>query len=184
MEGRRVYPEICQVTRSHHEQAEGRVSKQQDQLCRALSLLFSHSVLPDSLQLMDYCMPAFPVLNYLPEFAQTHVHWVGDATQPSHPLLPPFPFAFSLPSIRIFSNELTFCLKRPTYWSFSISISPSNKYSELNISFKIDWFDLLAIQGTLKRFRQHHSSNASILQCSVFFTVQLSHLYVTTGKTT
>ena len=86
------------------------------------------------------------------------------------------------PSIRIFSNESVLHIRWPTYWSFSFSISPSNEYSGL-VSFRIDWFDLLAVQGTLKSLLQHHSSKASILQCSAFFTVQLSHQYMTTGKT-
>src|SRR5574337_95147 len=85
-------------------------------------------------------------------------------------------------SIRVFSNESALCIKRPKYWSFSFSISPSKEYSGL-ISFRMDWFELLAVQGTLKSLLQHHSSKASILQCSVFFTVQLSHPYMTTGKT-
>ena len=86
------------------------------------------------------------------------------------------------PSIRVFSNESVLCIKWPKYWSFSFSISSSNEYSGL-ISFRMDWLDLLAVQGTLKRLLQHHSSKASILQCSAFFMVQLSHLYMTTGKT-
>ena len=96
-----------------------------------------------------------------------------------HPLfLPPSIF----PSIRVFSNELTLHMRWPKYWSFSFSFSPSNEYSGL-ISFRIDWLDLLAVQGTLKSLLQHHSSKASILQCSAFFIVQLSHPYMTTGKT-
>ena len=86
------------------------------------------------------------------------------------------------PSIRAFSNESVLRVRWPKYWNFSFNISPSNKYSGL-ISFRIDWFDLLAVQGTLKSFLQHHSSKASILQCSAFFIVQLSHPYMTTGKT-
>ena len=87
------------------------------------------------------------------------------------------------PSIRVFSNESALCIRWPKYWSFSFSIiSPSKEYSGL-ISFKIDWFDLLAVQGTLKSLLQYHNSKASILQCSAFFMVQLSHLYMTTGKT-
>ena len=85
------------------------------------------------------------------------------------------------PSIRVFSNESTLCIRWPKYWSFSFSISPSNEYSGL-ISFRIDWFDLLAVQGTLKRLLQQHSSKASILWCSAFFMVQLSHPYTTTGR--
>ena len=98
----------------------------------------------------------------------------------SHPLLllPPIP-----PSIRVFSNESAFHIRWPKYWSFSFSISPSNEYPGL-ISFRMDWLDLLAVQGTLKSLLQHHSSKASILWCSAFFRVQLSHPYMTTGKTT
>ena len=97
---------------------------------------------------------------------------------PCHPILLPSIFA----SIRDFSKELALCIKWPKYWSFSFSISPSYEYSGLT-SFRIDWFDLLAIQGTLESVLQHHSSNASILQHSAFFMVQLSHSYMTTGKT-
>ena len=86
------------------------------------------------------------------------------------------------PSIRVFSNESTLCMRWPKYWSFSFSISPSNEYSG-PISFRMDWLDLLAVQGTLKSLLQHHTSKASILWCSAFFIVQLSHLYMTTGKT-
>ena len=96
-----------------------------------------------------------------------------------HPLLllPPIP-----PSIRVFSNESTLCMRWPKYWSFSFNISPSNEHPGL-ISFRMDWLDLLAVQGTLKSLLQHHSSKASILRCSAFFTVQPSHPYMTTGKT-
>ena len=91
-------------------------------------------------------------------------------------------FLLFLPSIRVFSNESALPIRWPKYWSFSFSINPSNEYSGL-ISFGIDWLDLLAVQGTLKSLLQHHSSKASILRCSAFFIVQLSHLYMTTGKT-
>ena len=121
--------------------------------------------------------PGFPVLHCLPEFAQTQVHWVGDDIL-CHPLLL-LPSVF--PSNRVSSNESTLPIRWPKYWSFSFSISPSNEYSGL-ISFQIDWFDL-AVQGTLKHLLQHHSSKASILWCSAFFMVQLSHPYMTTGKT-
>jgi len=87
-----------------------------------------------------------------------------------------------LPSIRVFPNESALCIRWPNYWSFSFNISPSNEHSGL-ISFRMDWLDLLAVQGTLKSLLQHHSSKASILQCSAFFIVQLSHPYMTTGKT-
>ena len=96
----------------------------------------------------------------------------------SRPLLPPSIF----PSIRVFSNESVLCIRWPNCWSFSFSISPSNEYSGL-ISFRIDWFDILAVQGTLKSLLHHHSSKASFLRCSAFFMVQLSHPYMTTGKT-
>ena len=97
---------------------------------------------------MDCSMPSFPVHHQLLELAQTHVHWVGDAIQPSHPLSSPSPFAFNLRSIRVFSNESVLRVRWPKYWSFSFSISPSHEYSGL-ISFKMDWLDLLAVQGTL-----------------------------------
>ena len=106
------------------------------------------------------------LLYYLPEFAQTHVHWVGDAIQPSHPLSPPSPPALIFPSIRVFSNEVALCIRQPKYWRFSIS--PSSEYSG-RISFRIDCFDLHAVQGTLKSFLQHHSLKASILWLSAFF---------------
>ena len=124
---------------------------------------------------------AFPVLHYLPELAQTHVHWVNDAIQPSHPLLPTSHSAI-FPSIRVFSSESVLHIRWPKYWSSSFSISPSNEYSRL-LSFRVNWFDLLDVQGTLKSLLQHHSLKTSILQQSAFFTVQLSHPYVTTGKT-
>ena len=125
---------------------------------------------------------ALPVHHQLPEFTQTHVHWVGDAIQPFHPLSSPSP-AFNLSQHQgVFSSESAFCIRWPKYWSFSFNISPSNKYSGL-ISFRMDLLDLLAVQGTLKSLLQHHSSRASRLQCSAFFIVQLSHPYMTTGKT-
>ena len=130
---------------------------------------------------MNCSMPGLPVHHQLPEFTQTHVHWVSDAIQPSHPLLslllPPIS-----PSIRVFSNESTLHMRWPKYWSFSFSIILSKEIPG-PISFRIDWLDLLAVQGTLKSLLQHRSSKASILQYSAFFTVQLSHPYMTTGKT-
>ena len=109
---------------------------------------------------MNCSTPGFPIHHQLPEFTQTHVHGVGDATQPSHPLsslllLPPSP-----PSIRVFSNESVLHIRWPKYWNFSFSISPSNEYSGL-ISFRIDWFDLLDVQGTLQSLLLHHSSKGS-----------------------
>ena len=126
-------------------------------------------------------MPGFPGHHQHPEFTQIHVHWVGDAIQLSYPLLSPSPPAFNLCSIRVFSNESVLCIRWQKYWSFSFSISPSKEYSGL-ISFRMDWLDLLTVQGTLKSLLQHHSSKALILQCSAFFTVH-SHPYMTTGKT-
>ena len=127
-------------------------------------------------------MPGFPVLHYLQEFAQTHVHQVGDPFQPSHPLSSPSPLLSVFPSIRVFCSESVLPIRWPKYWSFSFSISPSNEYSVL-ISFRMDWLDLLAVQGTLKSLLQHDNLKASILQHSAIFMVQLSHPYMTTGKT-
>ena len=130
---------------------------------------------------MNRSMPGLPVHYQLPEFTQTHVPRVSDAIQPSHPLLSLLlPSIF--PSIRVFSNESALHIRWPKNWSFSFNINPSNEHPGM-ISFRMDWLDLLAVQGTLKSLLQHHSSKASILQCSDFFTVQLSHLYMTTGKT-
>ena len=131
---------------------------------------------------VNHSTPGLPVHHQLPEFTQTQVHRV---VMPSSHLilcrplllLPPIP-----PSIKVFSNESTLCMRWPKYWSFSFSIIPSKEIPGL-ISFRMDWLDLLAIQGTLKSLLQHHSSKASILLCSAFFTVQLSHPYMTTGKT-
>ena len=131
---------------------------------------------------MNCSMPGFPVFHYLLEFAQTHVHWVSDVIQPAQPLLPLLLLPAVFPSISVFSNESALCIRWPKYWSFSCSISPSNEYSGL-ISFRMDWSDLLAVQGTLKNLLQHLSSKASILRCSAFFTVQRLHSYMTTGKT-
>ena len=131
---------------------------------------------------MDYSTPGFPVQHQLTELAQTHVHQVCDAINHlilCHLLL----FLPSIfPSIRVFSNESALCIIWPKYWSFSFNISPSNEYSGL-ISFRMDWLDLLAVYRTLKSLLQYHSSKASILRCSAFFIVQLSHPYMTTGKT-
>ena len=136
----------------------------------------------------DCSTPGFPVLHDLLDLAQIHVRWVDDAIQPSHPLSPPFPPALKLrPSISVFSSELVLGIRWPKYWSFSFDISPSISIqhwipSQISINF-IDWFHLLAVQGTLKSLLQHHNLKASILQCPAFFMVQLSHVYMTTGKT-
>ena len=125
---------------------------------------------------MNCSIPGLPVHHQLLELTETHVHWVG-AIQPSHPLSSPSVF----PNIRVFSNESALYIRWPKHWNFSFNISPSNEYPGL--IFRMDWLDLLAVQGTVKSLLQHRSSKASILQLSAFFTVQLSHPYMTTGKT-
>ena len=124
--------------------------------------------------------PGFPVLHHLPQFAQ--LMSIESVMAPNHLILcysflPPSMF----PSIRVFSNDSALHIRCPKYWRFSFSISPSNEYSGL-ISFRIDWFNLLAVHGTLKSLLQHHNSKASIFQWSTFFMVQHSHLYMTIGK--
>ena len=126
---------------------------------------------------MNHSMPGLPDHHQLPEFTQTHVHRVGGAISSS---VIPFSSCPPIPhSIRVFSNESTLRMRWPKYWSFSFSISPSKELPGL-ISFRMDWLDLLAVQGTLKSLLQHHSSKASIHWCSAFFTVQFSHSYMTT----
>ena len=128
---------------------------------------------------MDCSMPGLPVHHQLQEFTQTHVHRVGDAIQPSHPLSSPLLPPSIFPNIRVLSNESVLHIRWPKFWSFSFSISLSNENPGL-ISFRMDRLDLLAVQRTLKSLLQHHSSKVS---CSAFFTVQLSQPYMTTGKT-
>ena len=129
---------------------------------------------------MNRSTSGLPVHHQLPEFTQTHIDRFSDAIQPSHPLWSPSPPAHN-PSIRVFSNESTLHMSWPKYWSFSFSIISSKEIPGL-ISFRMDWLDLLVVQGTLKSLLQHHSSKASILRCSVFFMVQLSHPYMTVEK--
>ena len=134
---------------------------------------------------MDCSMPGLPVHHHLPELTQTHVHRVGDPSHPSNHLIPCHPLLLLpsiFPSIRVFSNESILHIWYPKYWSFSLSISPSDEYSGL-ISFRMDWLDHLAVQETFMSFPQYHSSKASILWCSAFFIIQLSHPYTITGKT-
>ena len=131
---------------------------------------------------MNRSMLGLPVHHQLPGSTQTHIHCVGDAIQPSHPLSPLLLLPSIFPNIRVSSNESALCIRWPKYWSFSFNTSPSNEHPGL-ISFRMDGLDLLAGQGTLKSLLQHHSSTVSILWCSAFFTVQLSHPYMTTGKT-
>jgi len=131
---------------------------------------------------MNRSMPGLPVHHQLPKSSQTHVYRVSDAIQPSHPLLSPSSPAPNPSQHQGFSNESTLSMRWPKYWCFSFSISPSNEHPRL-VSFRMDWLDLLAVQGTLKSLLQHHSSKASILWHSAFFTVQLSHPYLNTRKT-
>ena len=126
--------------------------------------------------------PGLPVHYQLPEFTQTHVHWVGDAIQHSHPLSSPSPPTFNLSQQQGLFKWVSSSHQVAKDWSFSFSISPSSEYPGL-ISFRMDWLDLLAVQGTLKSLLRHHSSKESIIWCSAFFIVQLSHPYMTTGKT-
>ena len=130
---------------------------------------------------MNHSTPCFPVHHQLLEFTQAHVHQVSDAIQPSHPLSSLSPPAPNPSQHLVFSSESALPTRWPKYWSFSFSIIPSKEIPGL-ISFRMDWLDLLAVQGTLKSLFQHHSSKASILQHSAIFTVQLSHQYMTTGK--
>ena len=155
----------------------------------------NHRILTDSRNII-YCCPVaklcltlcnpmnckttgFPVLHFLPEFAQTHVHWFGDAIETSRPLLPPSLLVLNLSQHRVLSSELAHCIKWPKYWN--VSISTFNDYSGL-LFFRIGWFDLLAVRGTLKCLVQHQNSVTSILKHSAFLILQISHLYVT-GKT-
>ena len=132
---------------------------------------------------MNHSTPGLPVHHQFLEFTQSHVHRVGDAIQPSHPLSFPSPPALKLSQHQgLFSNESALRIRWPKYWSFSSNISPSNEHPGV-ISLRMDWLDLLAVQGTLKSLLQHHSSKASILRHSALFIVQLSHPYMTTGKT-
>ena len=130
---------------------------------------------------MNRSTPDLPVHHQLPEVTQIQVHRVSDAIQPSHPVIPFSSYLQSLKASKS-SSESTLHMRWPKYWSFSFSIIPSKEIPG-QISFRMDWLDLLAVQGTLKRLLQHHSSKASIIQHSAFFTVQLSHPYMTSGKT-
>ena len=147
-----------------------------------LSSLFSHSVMSSSLQLHGLQNARLPCPSPSPKAYSNSC----PLSQWCHPTISTFVILFSchqsFPSINIFSNELALHIRWPRFWSFGFSISPSSEYSGL-ISLSIDWFHLLAVQGTLKSLLQHHSSKTSILQHSAFFMVQLSHPYMTTGKT-
>ena len=151
-------------------------------MCRVQFSLVTQSC-PTLCNPMNCSMPGLPVHHRLPECTQTHVHWASDAIELSHLILcrPLLLLPSIFPSIRVFSNESALHIRWPKYWNFSFNINPSNEHPGL-ISFRMDWLDLLAVQGTLKSLLQHNSE-ASILQHSVFFIVQLSHPYMTTGKT-
>ena len=150
-------------------------------LTRDISVQFSHSVMSDSLQPHGPQPPGLPVHQQLLEFTQTHVHWVGDVIQPSHPLSSPSP-----PALNLSQHQSLFKWVSSSHQvvkgRFSFNIRPCSEHPGL-ISFRMDWLDLLAVQGTLKSLVQHHSSESSILRRSAFFIVQLSHPYMTTGKT-
>ena len=131
---------------------------------------------------MNCSMPGLPVHHQFPESTQTHVHRVSDAIQPPHPLSSPSPPALNLSQDQGFSNESALCIRWPKDWSFSFNINHSNEHPGL-ISFMMNWLILVAVQGTLKSLLQHHSLKASILWSSAYFIVQISHPYMTTGKT-
>ena len=131
---------------------------------------------------MDHTMPGFPVHHQLRQLTQTHVHWVSDAIQPSHPLLSPSPPAFNLSQHQGLFQWVSSSYQVVKVLEFQLQPQSFNEYSKL-ISFRMDWLDLLAVQGTLKSLLQHHSSKASILQCSAFYIVQLSHPRMTIRKT-
>ena len=162
----------------------GKISILISRLCKGRSVQFSSVTqsCPTLCDPMDCSTPGFPVYHQLPEPTQTHVHWVGDTIQPSHPLSSPSPPALNLSQHQGLFKWISSLHQVAKYWSFSFSISPSNEYSGL-ISFRIDRLDLPAVQGILKSLLQHHSSKASILWCLTSFIVQLSHPYKTTGKT-
>ena len=133
-------------------------------------LLFSCEVISDFCNPINCSTLVLPVPHYLLEFAQVHFHLVSDPIQPSDSLSLLLLLPSIFPSFMVFSREAVFCIRWPKYWSFSFSISPCNEYSGL-VSFRNDWFDLLAVQRTLKSLLQHHSSKASLFQCSAFFMV-------------
>ena len=157
-------------------------SETRKELAQFVAVVQSLSHYPTLRDTMDCSMPGFLVLHHLPSLLKL---MSIESMMPSNHLILCHPLLLLLsifPSIRIFSSESALHIRWPKYWSLNFSISTSNEYSRL-ISFRIDWFHLLAAQGTLKSLLQHHSSKASILWCSAFFMVQLSHLYITTGKT-
>ena len=158
----------------------GSKSRKESDMTERTSVSSVTQLCPTLCEPMNRSTPGLPVHHQFPEFTQTHIHRVSDAIQPSHPLSSPSP-ATNPSQRQSFSNESIPRMRWPNYWSFRFSIIPSKEHPGL-ISFRMDWLDLLAVQGTLKSLLQHHSPKASILRHSAFFTVQLSHLYMTTGK--
>ena len=157
-------------------------SETRKELAQFVAVVQSLNLYPSLCDTMECSTPGFLVLHHLPSLLEL---MSIEKVMPSNHLIlchPPLLLLSIFPSIRIFSNESALHIRWPKYWSLNFSISPSNEYSRL-ISFRMDWFDLLAVQGTLKSLLQHHSSKASILWCSAFFMVQLSHPYTITGKT-
>ena len=139
-----------------------------------LLLVFTHAVMPALCDPKDCSIPGFAVLHCLPELVQTHVYWVSKAIKTSHPLPSPLFLPPIFPSIKVFFSDSALHIRCPNYWRFIFSIIPSNEYSEL-LSFRTDWFYLLAVQGTLKSLFQYHNSKVSTFQHSAFFMVQASH---------
>ena len=158
-----------------------RLSRLRNYYFHIVQFQFSRSIVSTLCNPMNHSTPGLPVHHQFPEFTQTHIHPVHDAIQPSHPGSSPSPPALNPSQHQSFPMSQLFALRWPKYWSFSFSIIPSKEIPGL-ISLRMDWLDLLAVQGTLKSLLQHHSSKAPILQHSAFFTVQLSYPYTTTGK--
>ena len=153
------------------------VSTRIEKCCYSITQSFSTLWYP-----MDLSTPGFSDFHHIPEFAQTHVHWISILSNHIILCCPLLLLPSIFPSIRYFFSELALYIRWPKKWDFSVSISSSNEYSGL-ISFRIDWFDLLAVQWTLKSVLQNYNLKASITWCSAFLMVQLSHPYMTTGKT-